>query len=94
MAGISISNPAAQGMDGVSFTGTRDGAQQAFLVAREALEDLEYTVFETPQAMLDAFSRHQQGVAEGAARAMDSAARAPDSAAPGGPAIVLQTLLF
>lgn len=87
MAGISISNSAAQGMDGISFTGTQEGAQQAFLVPREALEDLEYTVFETPQAMLDAFHRHQQGIAEGAARALNGAT-------PGGPTIVLQTLLF
>lgn len=74
MAGISISNPVAQGMDGVAFTGSQDGATRAFLVSREALEDLEYVVFETEQAMLEAFSRHQPGVAEGVAKAFEGTA--------------------
>lgn len=87
MAGIQISNPTAQGLDGVAFTGVSATASGQFLVTREALEDLEYTMFDNEAAMLEAFVRHQPGVAEGAARALETATA-------GATTIVLQSLLF
>ncbi len=72
MTDISIANPEARGLDGVAFTGTRGGAAHSFLVPREALEDVEYTMLETADAMLDAFGRLQDRVAQEAARALDA----------------------
>lgn len=85
MAGLTISNAQAQGLEGVSFTGTLGGTDRAFLVPRESLEDLEYAMFETPEAMLEAFGRQHEPVAKAAAHALDSGA--------GGDRIVLQSLI-
>lgn len=84
--GVSISNPQAQGLDGVSFTGTLDGVERRFLASREGLEDLEYTALESAEALLAAFQRQQPQVALVAAQALQSAA-------PGDAPIVLQSLL-
>lgn len=70
MAGLTISGAAAQGLEGVSFTGTLDGKVQEFLVPKESLEDVEYNVFETPEAMLEAFGRQHDAVAKAAAQAL------------------------
>ena len=72
MAGVSISNPVALRLDGVEFTGTRAGVSQRFMVHREGLEDLEYTVFETTEALLQAFDRQKTHIAEVAAKALDA----------------------
>lgn len=77
MGGVSISNPVAQGLEGVSFSGTLDGVQQQFVVAREGLEDLEYTLLESPEAMLQAFHRQQAQVALVAAKAMREGPKKP-----------------
>ncbi|MBX3586006.1 MAG: DUF1488 family protein [Ramlibacter sp.] len=86
MAGISISNPVAQGLDGVAFSGERDGVTHSFVVSREALEDVAYEMLETPEALLAAFGQHQQGVADAACLALDAGAT-------GSPAITLASLL-
>ena len=85
MGGVSIANARAEGLDGVVFTGTLDGAERRFLVAREGLEDLEYTVLESAEALLDAFQRHAPQVALVAAQALQQGA--------GGDPVVLQSLL-
>ena len=74
MADITISGPMAQGLDGVAFTAMRDGVAHSCMVSREVLEDAEYNMYETPQAMLEAFDRLRQRVAEEAARALDAGA--------------------
>lgn len=71
MADISISTPEARGLDGVAFTGTRAGTAHSFMVPREALEDVEYNMFDTAEAMLEAFGRQRARVAEEAAKALD-----------------------
>jgi len=84
--GVSISAATAQGLEGVGFIATRenDAAHRCF-VTREALEDVEYALFDSPQAMLEAFLRHQEQVARAAEHAM---------AAPGaGDPLRLQSLL-
>lgn len=84
--GVSISAANAQGLEGVAFIATReDGAAQRCFVAREALEDVEYALFESPQAMLEAFARHQAQVASAA----DQALAAPQRGDP----VQLQSLL-
>jgi hypothetical protein len=85
MAGLTLSNAAAKGLEGVSFVGTRDGAAHEFLLPRESLEDLVYAMFETPEAMLEAFGQQQEAIAKAAAQALDGGA----SGAP----IVLQSLI-
>jgi hypothetical protein len=87
MASVSISTPVAQRLDGVEFTGTRAGVAQRFMVHREGLEDLEYNVFETPEALLQAFDRHKTHIAEVAARALDAGQG-------GSGTLVLQSLLL
>ena len=84
---VIISNPRVESMDGITFTGVRDGITQTFLVSREALEDLEYESFTNGALMLDAFGRQQQRVAEGAGRALDAGEAGPK-------AVLLRTLLF
>jgi len=86
MAGVSISNPVVQRLDGVEFTGTRDGVAQKFLAHREGLEDVDYNQFETAEAMMQAFERHKGQVALVAAKALDSGKG-------GGPTVVLHSLL-
>jgi hypothetical protein len=83
--GVNISDARAQGLEGVAFTGSLDGVQRRFLAAREGLEDLEYTVLETPEAMMEAFQRQQAQVALVAAQAIDSGAA--------GDPVLLQSLL-
>ncbi len=85
MVSLSISNPVAS-LDGVEFVGTRGGAEQKFVVYRDGLEDLEYKLFETDEAMLEAFSRHRSHIAEVAAKALDEGK--------GGPKMVLLQNLF
>lgn len=85
MSGVSISNPVAN-LDGVEFTATRDGVEQRFLAHREGLQDLDYSVFETADACLKAFNRHQGQVANIAGKAMDAGRR-------DGQTVVLQSLL-
>ncbi len=87
MASVSISNPVAQRLEGVEFTGTRAGVTQRFMVHREGLEDLEYNVFETSEALLQAFDRHKTHIAEVAARALDGGRG-------GSGTLVLQSLLL
>jgi hypothetical protein len=85
MSGISISNPVAK-EDGVEFTATRGDAQWKFLAHREALQDLDYSVFETAEALLKAFDRHQGQIAKIAGGAMDQENG-------GGTTVVLHSLL-
>lgn len=85
MASLTVSNAAAKGLDGVSFVGTRDGKAHEFMVPRESLEDLVYAMFETPEAMLEAFGQQHEAVARAAVQALDGGA--------GGSPIVLQTLI-
>ena len=83
--GVSISDARAQGLEGVVFTGSQDGVQRRFLAAREGLEDLEYNVLETAEALMEAFQRQQAQVALVAAKALQEGA-------PGDP-VLLQSLL-
>lgn len=87
MASVSISDPVAQRLDGVEFTGTRAGVTQRFMVHREGLEDLEYNVFETSEALMEAFNRHKPHIAEVAAKALDAGQG-------GNGTLVLQSLLL
>lgn len=86
MGSVSILNPVAA-LDGVEFTGAVGGFQQKFLVYRDALEDLEYKLFETDEAMMLAFSRHRGHIAEVAAKALDEGKG-------GSKIVLLQTLLL
>lgn len=85
MSGVSISDPVAT-QDGVEFTATRNGVAQRFLAHREALQDLDYSFFETEEALLKAFHRHEGQVARIAGHALDEGRR-------GNQAVVLQSLL-
>ncbi|HSI53228.1 MAG: DUF1488 family protein [Ramlibacter sp.] len=85
MASLSISNPVAS-LDGVEFTGTRDGVEQKFIVYRDGLEDIEYKLFETDEAMMEAFTKHRLHIAEVAAKALDEGK--------GGPKMVILQNLF
>lgn len=87
MGGVIISNPQAQGLEGVAFTGAQDGVERRFLALREGLEDLEYAMLESAEAMLSAFQRQQAQVALVAAQALRSAP-------PGDEPVVLQSLLL
>ncbi|MDB5872029.1 MAG: hypothetical protein JWQ07_1471 [Ramlibacter sp.] len=80
MASLSISNPVAS-LDGIEFIGTRGGVDQKFVLYRDGLEDLEYKLFETDDALMQAFSRHRSHIAEVAAKALDEGR--------GGPKIVI-----
>jgi hypothetical protein len=86
MASLSISNPAVA-LDGVEFTGVQGGAEQRFLVYRDALEDLEYQLFETDEALMQAFARHRAHIAEVAAKALSEGKG-------GAKTVLLQTLLL
>lgn len=83
--GVNISDARAQGLEGVVFTGSQDGVQRRFLATREGLEDLEYNVLETAEAMMEAFHRQQAQVALVAAKALQ------DGTA--GDPVLLQSLL-
>jgi hypothetical protein len=85
MSGVSISDPVAK-EDGVEFTATRNGVERKFLAHREALQDLDYSFFETAESLLKAFHRHQGQIAAIAGRAMDQGGGA-------GATVVLQSLL-
>jgi hypothetical protein len=85
MSGVSISNPVVK-PDGVEFTATRGAAEQRFLAHREGLQDLDYSVFETAEALLKAFSRHLGQIANIAGKTMDHGTRE-------GQTVVLQSLL-
>jgi hypothetical protein len=86
MPNISISNAKAQGLDGVSFVATAGGVEQQFLVAREGREDLEDSMFDTAEAMLEAFHRQLEQISLVAAKALHEGPA-------GRPTIVLQSLL-
>ena len=86
MASLSISDPVA-GLDGIEFTGTRDGQAQKFVLYRDGLEDLEYKLFENDQALLDAFARHRGHIAQVAAKALDEGRGGPKM-------VVLETLML
>jgi hypothetical protein len=86
MASLSISNPVAA-LDGVEFTGVQAGVEQKFLVYRDALEDLEYQLFETDEALMQAFARHRAHIAEVAAKALSDGRG-------GGKTVLLQSLLL
>lgn len=86
MASLTISNPVAA-LDGVEFTGAQAGVEQKFLVYRDALEDLEYQLFETDEAMMQAFARHRAHIAEVAAKALRDGKG-------GGKPVLLQSLLL
>lgn len=85
MSGVSISNPIAR-PDGVEFTAVRDGVAQQFLAHKEALQDLDYSYFETDAALLKAFARHAGQVANIAGRALNEGKR-------GDRPVVLRSLL-
>jgi hypothetical protein len=85
MASLSISDPVAA-IDGIEFTGAQGGVEQKFLVYRDALEDLEYQLFENDEALMQAFSRHRAHIAEVAAKALGEGKG-------GGKTILLQSLL-
>jgi hypothetical protein len=85
MSGVNISDPVAT-KDGVEFTATRDGVVQRFLAHREALQDVDYSIFETEAALLKAFHRHQGQIANIAGKALNEGRR-------GERAVVLQSLL-
>jgi hypothetical protein len=85
MASLSISGPVAS-LDGVEFTGTRNGIEQKFIVYRDGLEDLEYKLFENDEALLEAFTRHRLHIAQVAAKALDEGQ--------GGPKMVILQNLF
>jgi uncharacterized protein DUF1488 len=85
MSGVSISDAVAT-KDGVEFTATRDGVVQRFLAHREALQDLDYSYFESETALLKAFHRHQGQVANVAGKALNEGRR-------GSHTVVLQSLL-
>jgi hypothetical protein len=85
MSGVSISNPVVKA-DGVEFTASRGEVEQKFLAPREGLQDLDYSVFETAEALLKAFNRHQGQIANIAGKALDEGRR-------GGQTVVLQSLL-
>lgn len=86
MASLSISNPVAA-LDGIEFTGTAGALEQKFLVYRDALEDLEYKLFETDEALIQAFLRHRGHIARVAAKALDEGRGGPRT-------VLLQTLLL
>lgn len=86
MGRLSISNPVVA-LDGVEFTGAHGGVEQKFIVYRDALEDLEYQLFETDEALMEAFTRHRLHIAEVAANAIGQ------SKGDGKP-VLLQTLLL
>jgi hypothetical protein len=86
MGRLSISNPVV-GLDGVEFTGADGGVEQKFVVYRDALEDLEYQLFETDEALMQAFTRHRIHIAEVAANAIAEGKG-------GGKPVLLQTLLL
>ena len=86
MTSVSISNPSAS-IDGVEFTGRRGALEQKFLVHREALEDLEYNVFEKPEELQVAFDRHRGLIGLVAAKALDEGLG-------GNSTVVLQSLLL
>jgi hypothetical protein len=86
MASLSISNPVAA-LDGVEFIGAQGGVEQKFLVYRDALEDLEYQLFETDEALMQAFARHRAHIAEVAAKALGDGKG-------GSKTVLLQTLLL
>jgi hypothetical protein len=83
--GAVITNPQAQGLEGVRFTASAGGAQQEFVAAREGLEDLAYEMLETEDALLAAFAKHQDQVAAAAEKALQQPAQ--------GAPRVLQSLL-
>jgi hypothetical protein len=85
MSGVSISNPVAN-LDGVEFTATRGKVAQKFLAHREGLQDVDYSVFETTEALLKAFQRHQGQIANIAGKALDAGRL-------GNQTVVLQSLL-
>lgn len=86
MGRLSISN-AVVGLDGVEFVGAHGGVEQKFILYRDALEDLEYQLFETDEALMQAFTRHRLHIAEVAANAIGQA-RGDDKP------VLLQTLLL
>ena len=86
MASLSISN-AVSGLDGIEFTGTAGALQQRFVLYRDGLEDLEYQLFETDEALMQAFLRHKLHIAKVAAKALDEGKAGPRM-------IVLQSLLL
>ncbi len=85
MPGVSISNPVAQRLEGVEFTGTCNGAQQRFRVQREDLEDLDFNAFDSATSLLQAFERHKGHIAEVAERSFGNRERPP--------VVVLRSLL-
>lgn len=87
MASVSISDPVAQRLDGVEFTGTRAGTTRRFMVHREGLEDLDYNLFETTEALMAAFDRHKHHIAEAAGKALDAGQG-------GSGTLILQSLLL
>lgn len=86
MGRLSISNPVVA-LDGVEFIGAHRGIEQKFIVYRDALEDLEYQLFETDEALMQAFTRHRLHIAEVAANAIGQGKG-------DGRPVLLQTLLL
>lgn len=86
MASLSIANPVPN-LDGIEFTGTRDGVEQKFVLYRDGLEDLEYKLFDTDEDLMQAFLRHRLHIAKVAAKALDEGKGGPK-------AVVLESLLL
>jgi len=70
MAELSISNPVPS-LDGVEFIGVANGQEQKFLLNRDALEDIEYQLFESDAPLMQAFAKHRSHIALVAAKALD-----------------------
>jgi hypothetical protein len=62
MSSVSISDARAQGLEGVAFVATAGAVTQQFIVTRESLEDVEYAMLESAEALLQAFKNQQQQV--------------------------------
>lgn len=86
MSSVSITDARAQGLEGVAFVATSGTVTQQFVVTRESLEDLEYAMLESADALLQAFKNQQQQVLAVVGKALQ---QGTTSATP----ITLQSLL-
>lgn len=86
MSSVSISDARAQGLEGVAFVATSGAVTQQFVVTRESLEDLEYAMLESADALLQAFKNQQQQVLAVVGKALQQGTASPTP-------ITLQSLL-
>ncbi len=85
MVSLSISNAVA-GLDGIEFTGKTDHVEQKFVLYRDGLEELEDVLYESDEALMEAFVRHRVLIAHTAAKALDEGKGGPKM-------VVLQSLM-